>query len=79
MVDEELRASGEQIGERRCAVVGLEAILLVDPDPRELLALSRKFVATPRQLLLRLEQLHAGCKPLLSCPGLDIGHRFSPS
>ena len=66
----------EEVGERRCALVGLEAVLLVDPDPGQLLPPPRKFVATPGQLLLRLEQFQPGCKPLFTCSGLDIGHRF---
>src|SRR6266545_7724282 len=60
VVDEELRASSEEIGEGRCALVGLEAVLLVDSNPGQLLPPPRQFVATPRQRLLRLEQLQPG-------------------
>src|SRR5207247_8399813 len=52
VVDEQLRPPSEQIGERSAAFVRLEAVVLLDADPRELLSLSRQLVATPRQLLL---------------------------
>jgi hypothetical protein len=48
-MDEQLRASFEQIGQRRRALVGLETVLLVDPDPGQLLPAPRQFVAVPRQ------------------------------
>src|SRR6266511_1786795 len=79
VVDEELRTSSEEIGEERRALVGLEAVLLVDRNPGQLLPLARQFVATPRQRLLGLEQLHPGRKPLFTCSSLVIGHCFSPS
>ncbi len=79
VIDEELRASSEEIGEERCALVGLEAVLLVDPNPGQLLPPPRQFVAPPRQRLLGLEQLQPGRKPLFTCSGLVIGHGFSPS
>src|SRR5229473_3359054 len=79
VIDEELRASSEEIGEGRCALVGLEAVLLVDSNPRQLLPPPRQFVATPRQRLFGLEQLQPGRKPLFTCSGLVIGHCFSPS
>ena len=79
VIDEQLRASSEEIGEGRGALVGLEAVLLVDPDPGQLLPLPRQLVAAPRQLLLGLEQLQPGREPLFACSGLVIGHCFSPS
>jgi hypothetical protein len=42
VVDEELRASSEEIGEGRCALVGLEAVLLVDSNPGQLLPPARR-------------------------------------
>ena len=48
------------------AFVGLEAILLVDPDPRQLLPPPRQLVAEPRQLLLLLEQGHPGFQPVIA-------------
>src|SRR5260370_34701522 len=78
MVDEELRASTEEIGKGRFALVGLEAVLLVDSNPGQLLPQPRQFVATPRQRLLGLEQLQPGRKPLFACSGLVISHSVSP-
>jgi len=57
VVDKELRASLEEIGEGRRAIIGLETVLLVDSNPRQLLPPLCQFVATPCQLLLGLEQL----------------------
>src|SRR5260370_41153052 len=70
VIGEELRASAEEIGEGRRALVGLEAVLLVDSKPGQLLPLPRQFVASPRQRLLGLEQLQPGRQPLFTCPGL---------
>ena len=50
--------------------VGLEAVLLIDPHPRQLLALSRQLVAAPRQLLFGREQLQPFGEPFLSGPVL---------
>src|ERR671923_2156142 len=65
VVDEELRAPSEEVRERGAAFVGLEAVVLVDPDPRKLLPLPRELVAPPGQLLLGLEQLEPRREPLL--------------
>src|SRR5437899_287132 len=56
---------------------GLESILLVDPNPRQLLPPPRQLVAAPRELLLRLEQLEPRCEPLFTCPGHVLRHRSS--
>src|SRR5215217_2525824 len=76
MIDKELRASSEEISEGSCALVGLETVLLVDSNPRQLLPPLREFVATPRQLLLGFEQLKAGRKPLFTCSNLVVSHCF---
>src|SRR5450755_3590385 len=60
VIDEQLRASGEEIREGRCAGVGVEAVFLVDSNPGQLLALPRQFVATSRQRLFGVEQLQPG-------------------
>jgi hypothetical protein len=52
-----LRAPSEEVCQRGAPLVGLESILLVDPNPRQLLPPRRQLVATPRQLLLGPEQL----------------------
>src|SRR5215471_2914217 len=79
VVGEQLQASPEQIGERRLALVGLEDVLLVDPDPGQFPTPQRQFVAAPGQLLLGLEQLQPCGKPFYSCSGLVTGHCLSPS
>src|SRR5438067_10230756 len=77
VVDEELRAPSEEVCQRDAPLVGLESILLVDPNPRQLLPPPRQLVAAPRELLLRLEQLEPRCEPLLTCPGHVLRHRSS--
>src|SRR5919199_518013 len=74
VVDEELGAAAEQVGEGRVPLVGLEAVVLVDRDPGKLLTPPGQLVAPPGQLLLGLEQLEPRREPLLarSCPVL--GH-----
>ena len=54
VVDEELRAPPEEIGQRDVPLVGLESILLVDPDPRQFLTSPRQLVAATGQFLLLL-------------------------
>jgi hypothetical protein len=48
MVDEELRASSEEIGERPFAFISLESVILVDSNAGQLLPLPRQLIATPR-------------------------------
>jgi len=48
VIDEELRAPSEEVRQRGAPLVGLEAILLVDPDPRQFLTPPRQLVAAPR-------------------------------
>jgi hypothetical protein len=66
VIDEELRASSEEIGEGRYALVGLESVLLVHSNPGQLLPPPRQLVAAPGQLLLGLEQLQPDRKPLFT-------------
>src|SRR5207249_7862475 len=77
VVDEELRAPSEEVCQQGAPLVGLESILLVDPNPRQLLPPPRQLVAAPRDLLLRLEQLEPRCEPLFTCPGHVLRHRSS--
>src|SRR2546421_8503507 len=72
VIDEELRASSEEVSEGRRAFVGLEVVLLVDSNPGQLLAPLRQFVAPPSQGLLGLEQLQPGGKPLFTRSDLVI-------
>src|SRR5262249_12677445 len=79
VVDEELRTASEEVGQRGVPLVGLESILLVDSNPRQLLPPLRQLVAAPRELLLRLEQREPRCQPLFTCPDSVCRHRsFSP-
>jgi hypothetical protein len=55
MVDEELRASSEEVCERGAPLIGAEPVLLVDRDPRQLPPPPRQLVAAPGELLLRLQ------------------------
>src|SRR5438094_892133 len=77
VVDEELRAPSEEVCQRGAPLVGLESILFVDPNPRQLLPPPRQLVAAPRELLLRLEQLEPRCEPLFTRPGHVLRHRSS--
>src|SRR5882672_8597172 len=77
VIDEELRASLEEFRQRGAPFVGLESVLLVDADPRQLLPSPRQLVAAPRVLLLRLEQLEPRCEPIFTCPGHVLRHRSS--
>src|SRR5262249_39097981 len=72
VVDEELRAPSEELCQRGATLVGLEAILLVDPNPRQLLPAPRQLVATPRELLLPPGNFGPRCQPLFTCPGLVL-------
>jgi hypothetical protein len=72
VVDEELRTSSKKVPQRGAPLVGVESILLLDRDPRQVLALPREFVAAPRELLLRLQQLQPRSEPLFTCSGLVL-------
>ena len=78
MIDQELRAPLEQFLQRGAAFVGLEPVRLVDPDPRQRLALPRQFVAAPGKLLFRLEQLAPRGQPVFTGCGWVVGHREAP-
>src|ERR1700686_5367837 len=76
-VNQELRAPAEEVCQRGAPLVGLESVLLVDPNPRQLLPPPRQLVAAPRKLLLRLEPLEPRCEPIFTCPGHVLRHRSS--
>src|SRR5215216_2311945 len=78
VVHEELSAPTEQIRKRRASFVDLEAVVLVDSDPGELLPPPGELVAAPSQLLLGLEQLEPGHKPLLTRSCRVLSHRIPP-
>jgi len=51
VVDEQLRAPAEEVGQRLRPVVGLEAVVLVDGHPRQRLPLASELIAPARELL----------------------------
>src|SRR5205814_2821128 len=65
VVDEQLGAAVEELGEGLRAVLRLEAVVLVDPDPGQLAPLPGQLVAPAGELLLLLQQLVALRLPLL--------------
>src|SRR5919106_6620469 len=74
VIDEELGATVEKLGQGTGAVVGVEAVLLVDRDPRKLAALSRELVAHSGVLLLPLQELVASRLPFLAGADPVIRH-----
>src|ERR1700759_5526863 len=80
VIDEELRAAAEQVGQRRGAGFGRKSVVLLDGDPWQPLALTGKGVAVAGQLLLGLKQIETGGEPLrATAGGVGGGHRVSPS
>src|SRR5262249_54942749 len=75
VIDEKLRAPFEEVHQRGAALICLEAVLLVDPNPRQLLPLKCQLVAALRELLLRVEQFEPRCEPLFASPGVVRCHR----
>jgi hypothetical protein len=51
MIDDQLTASVEEIGQRLLAVLAVEDILLVDLDPRQLATLGAQCVSLMREFL----------------------------
>src|SRR5437016_14011567 len=78
VVDEQLRTAPEETGQRGAPLVGLEAVVLVDPDPRQFLPPPRHLVAAPRELLLRLEQVEPRREPLFMRSGCMFHSPHSP-
>src|SRR4029077_17933806 len=76
VIDEELRPAAEQLGQGLDTVVGLEVVILLDPDPRQLAPFARQGVAHPRVLLFAREERLASGQPLLPAYHLVIGHAF---
>src|SRR5262245_9155547 len=76
MIDEQLRAALEQIGQGGAAFVGVETIFLVDLHPGQFLAAARQLVAAAGQVLLGLEQVEALCAPLFAGSNPVGRHRF---
>src|SRR5439155_16807202 len=79
VVDEQLTAAVEQVRKRARAVVGVEAVLLLESNPRQLASLPRQLVTHAGVLLLTYEQIVTGSCPLLAVYDLVLGHQQSPS
>src|SRR5258707_10031911 len=80
VVDQELGAAFEELGQGPGPVVGVEPVVLLDRDPGQLAALARQLVRHPGVLLLALEQLVTSGLPLLTADNLVMRHRvLSPS
>src|SRR5919202_2284120 len=75
VVDEQLGAPVEQLGERLGALLGLEAVLLLDRHPGKFPPLLRQLVVAAGELLLLREQLIARRLPLLLCADPVLRHR----
>ena len=58
------------------SLVGLEGVVLLDPDPRKPAA-AGECVSAAGVLLLGIEQLEPGGEPLLGCSCPMVGHAFS--
>src|SRR5204862_5327172 len=79
VIDEKLRTSSKEVCQRGFPVLGLESVLLVDPDPGQLPPLPRQVVTAASVLLLRLEQLESRCQPFFTRSRLLLCHRSSLS
>ena len=66
MLDDQLAAAGEEIGQGFAAVGPLEEVVLLDLDPGQLAALAGDFVLGAQMRLLLLEQGAAGGDPFLA-------------
>jgi len=71
---DQLGAAVEQAGEGLRAAAGLEQVVLLDRDPRQLASLSGQLVAAAGELLLLCQQLVALRLPLLLRACLVISH-----
>jgi hypothetical protein len=70
VLDDELAAAGEQVGERLLAIGPVEHIALVNLDPGQLAALARQLVMCPKMRFLLGEQRAARCQPFVAGDGL---------
>ena len=81
MVDDQLAAAGEQIGERLRAVRAFEHVVLLDPFPRQFAALPAQFVPFPGEFLFSGQVRQARLQPFVSrhhfVVSLRCSHRIS--
>jgi hypothetical protein len=59
----------KEIAQRLFSLFGIEDIVLLEQNTRQLLTLLRQDIAAPRELLLGLEQRAPRCQPFNACPG----------
>src|ERR1700743_1212003 len=78
VVNQQLRAAAEELGQGPRPVVGGEPVLLLDRHPGQLAALARQLVPHPGVLLLALQQLVTSGLPLVTADDLVIRHRVLP-
>src|ERR1700694_2241251 len=74
VVGEQLRAAVEKLGECLLAVLGVELVLLLDPDPGQIAPRSRDLLVPLRLLGLELGEVVSGCLPFLAGSDLVLGH-----
>src|SRR5262249_6239587 len=79
VVDEQLRAAVEELGEGLLAVLSVERVVLLHLHPGELPALARELVAAARELLLLLQEFVALCLPRFLGRDSAPGHRLVAS
>src|SRR5437870_5252967 len=77
VVGEQLRAPVEELGERLLAVLGVELVLLLDRDPREIETPCLDLLVSLRLLSLELGELVPGRLPFLAGSGLLLRHLIS--
>src|SRR5205809_7226873 len=77
MIDDQLAASVEEIGERLLAVRPLEDIPLLHPDPGQLAASPAQLIAQTGEFLLLAQVLLARNEPLLSSHVRVVRHLAS--
>jgi hypothetical protein len=77
VVDEELGAPPKEVRQALCAVLGVEAVRLLDRNPRQLLTHARDLVASVKVALLGFEQSSARRQPFLAGPSCVCRHRRS--
>ena len=78
VIDHELAAAVEEVGERLLALRPLERIGLVDPDPGQLAPLGAQIIAQAREFLLLAQMLLARGKPFVARHDSRLAHPCSP-
>jgi hypothetical protein len=74
VINEQLRAPVEELGQRLRPVLGLEAVLLVDGNPRQRLPLPGELVAPAGELFLLCQKRGPGGQPLLARAQRVLAH-----